>query len=243
MTERDCILQRGLDLVTREETFVQEEREAFEEFREAVKLSGTSQPDDAVEQSETDTLLTTYRQTVMSTPDYDLSYGDSLQESVRQEFPRDVANPLLSNRRFIQRLKSRTLVATATAIERRTDALHTLQAERKSLESAAATIDAIEEELKRIPRYRAAEASIDTLIETRRRYEELVAECERAIFRRQQQIQQRYPERDFTLNEYLYEELSTTYPVLSVMTSTLENVSERMEMKDARTNEEADVPH
>jgi hypothetical protein len=77
-----------------------------------------------------------YRETVMAVPHYDEDYGDSLDESLAEEFGAELATALRTQPGVSPMLKSRLVDAVRTSIEQREVFCDALDAERESLATA-----------------------------------------------------------------------------------------------------------
>lgn len=128
-------LDRAEERIADEQSFLRAECEAFEEFRDTVSLAKTTAGTDPASATGMERLREAYRETVMSSPDFEGEYGESPPESLENEFSSSVANALLLEDRITQRLRRDLLVGTNEAIERREQVRDALDAEREGRES------------------------------------------------------------------------------------------------------------
>lgn len=223
-------LDAALERVRSERSMVRCERVQFEEFREAVRLVPASSTPGTTDSNQTPNLIETYRETVMSTPDFEETYGGSIEESLEQEFSPTIEAALLSDDSFSRRLKRKLLVQCSQAIERRQKLEAELQAEACSVETARGELLTIRSELAALPDCTIHRGTMDSLFETWEAYERLASRCERMLDDRQKQftmISQSHPLENaaHSFNEYLYGDLETVHPVLVAIASTLELIA------------------
>ena len=189
-------------------------------------LSGgtRSPPDDRVAQARR-----AYRDTVMSVPHYDEEYGESLAENVTAEFGESVALALEGADAFTPGLR-RTLVDGAeTARERRNSLVRAIEQEERALRTAASTLSDVESDVESVGGGSTLSFSFEQLMDRWGHLYDLEQECETVLTERQESIQSGYgvPLRldgPVSLQEYLYDSLPVTHPVLAEATRLLESV-------------------
>lgn len=166
--------------------------------------------------------------------EHDEVYGDSLSESIEQELTPAIAEALMAAEPLTQRRKRNLLVETTVAIERRELFLAELEEERDALETFADELADIESWIDRLPEYSPQEQCLEELLEVWEEYNVLKDRCERLIEHRQEQI--KAAERSVrifgdqhALNEYLYGEMDTSYPVLSATADSVERIKANRE--------------
>jgi hypothetical protein len=152
-------IDRARDLVERETTLVEREREAFVRFLARLDEMDTPQLEGSVAASggpvalaapettpsaQLRTARTAYRETVMAVSHYEQEYGDTLRESVAAEFGDALAGHLTERERLTPAVYSALLEAGERAREDRTEFLRRLRRELESLETAAAELNEIE---------------------------------------------------------------------------------------------------
>jgi len=223
-------LDAALERVWSERTMVRREREIFEEFREAVRLTPAvpEAADDTA--NRTGDLVETFRDTVMSTPDFEETYGGSVEENLEQEFSPYIGSALLSDAPFTQRLKRELLVQCSQAIEQQKRLEEELAEETRSVEAARSELRAIRSELEALPEPMVEQKTMESLLDTWEAYDRLEAKCGRLLKERQQHfstVDQIHSMENASraFNDYLYANLETGYPVLSAIGSILESIA------------------
>lgn len=228
MTGEIAVLQRALDVVSEEQADLRREIDVFAEFRDAVSHTFPS-GDGGSPSRPTVELVERYRETVMATSDREVVTDDALERSLEREISAGIADALLSPAPFSSRLKRKLLVQTSTAIDQRTLFHEDLEREADSLETAAAGLRDVTAEAVELPACTVQDTSLEVLLEAWEAYDELEQRCERLLAQRQRQLA--HPSRrvsvygdEHALCRYLYEELETTYPVLSAVASVCERI-------------------
>jgi len=191
-------------------------------------LSGTggSPPDDRLARARR-----AYRDTVMSVPHYEEEYGESLSENVSAEFGESVALALEGADAFTPGLR-RTLVEGAeNARDRRNSLVRAIEKEETALRTAASTLSDVESGVESVSEGPTLPLSFEELMDRWGRLYDLEQECEELVEERQETIQSGYgvPLRldgPITLQEYLYDSLPVTHPILAEATRTLESVQD-----------------
>lgn len=224
------LLRTALEAVDWEQSMLEQECRSFQTFREAVRLATAERPDDG-RSPRTAELQETYRESVMSTADFQETYGESLEESLAHELSPAAAGPMVEAAPFTHRLKRELLVQTSHAIDRRERYDAQLEAEAKSLRSALSELRDIDETVADLPDCTVRRGYMDTLIETWQTYDGLEDRCQTLLKRRQEQLDTsdralHVPDSAHALNEYLYGDLETTYPVLSAIASMLDRIAD-----------------
>lgn len=189
-------------------------------------LSGTggSMPDDRMARARR-----AYRDTVMSVPHYEEEYGETLAENVSAEFGESVAIALEGADTFTPGLRETLLGSAETARDRRDSLVRAIEQEEATLRSAASTLSEIESEVERLNDGPTLPLSFEQLMDRWGRLYDLERECETVLEERQESIQAGYgvPLRldgPVSLQEYLYDSLPVTHPVLAEATRLLESV-------------------
>lgn len=229
MEPDSTMLQAAISEVEKERSYLSAELEAFQVFREAVRLA-TPEPkniDGSLATSEQ--LRETYREEVMNGFDHRLFYGDSLRASLEHELSPAIADTLLSNEPLTQRRKRDLLVETTEAIKQREEFLEELDEERAALETFADELSDIESTLEELPVCSVQRQSLERLLRVWDQYETLENDCETLLERRQEELRRddrftRAVSDRHARNEYLYRELETSYPVLGAIAETIERI-------------------
>jgi hypothetical protein len=229
MTTECEILDRAVDCIAEEKQSLQQEREAFETFRESVSRARTTTGDGG---TQTGSLLEAYQETVMSTPDFEATYDEPVSESLEAELTPSLADALQQNVPVTQQFKRNLLVGTNTANESRTRYLRVLEAERESLRTVQQTVLDIESTLQKLPSYSARGLQFEQFIDFWESCEHAVDRCDRRSEQRQRHINERQTtdeNRNFeanVLNAYLYDSLETQFPALHVLAETRRHIEQ-----------------
>lgn len=216
-------LEQARERVTREQSSIRAEQEAFREFRETVARSRTKNTDSSGV-TETDQIRKAYRETVMSVPDFEAAYGESLREHLENEFMPSVADVLLSERHITPRIRRKILIASNTAIEQREQFDKTLEIEYQSLRTTQRIITEIGQELQSLSTYLMNDLSFEELFDAWESYGELASRCNQLLEERQSVLHELQDTEGHPLNKYLYSELETEYPALHAIGHTHQHV-------------------
>jgi hypothetical protein len=227
----------------REKRILREEYEAFSQFRRRVhSLDCTDEASMCVEPTVLDRAITddsvpadspireAYAETVRSVSHYEGEYGDTYWESLAAEFGSEVAVALQQSETLTPVLKRRVCDAAKTAQSRRKQLIATIDAEHAAIDEAAATLRAIDEERVAIDSRPLYDCSPQELRRLRDDLTQLQERCQTLAVRRQagDLEPETVPVRSASprsVQEYLYQSLSSSYPVLS----TLARISDRVE--------------
>lgn len=229
MVTEHAILRKAISQIDRECSYLRAEQSSFREFRETVSLA---QPDRKCDDGASETmekLREAYRKEVMEPLDHEVVYGDTLVESLEQELSPTLADALLSNEPFTQRRKRDLLVACTAAIERRDRFSSELDDERNTLETVADELAEIEATIDKLPECTPKRQPLEKLLVVWEVYDTLEERCAQLLEGRQRQLEgtdrsiRRIGEKH-ALNDYLYGELDTSFPILSALASTLERI-------------------
>lgn len=233
MWDQSEILDQAIQSVERELSNLRTECEAFREFRETVSRVRPVGAHGASTATDTTPLLDVYRETVMSTPDYETTYGDSLAESLAAEFPPSTANTLLSEEQVTQQQKRDLLLATNRTIEQRERFAERLEAERESLQTIREAIGDIRATLDGLPPCSMQYLSFEEYAEVWRDYEAQLERCDRLLETRQVWVTERQQHvvdsgnEAHAFNRYLYGDLETAYPALRSIAGTRLRIERR----------------
>lgn len=229
MAPDHAILRKAMAQIDRERSYLRAEQSSFQEFREAVSLTQPDQKSDLRSSETMEKLRETYRKEVMEALDHETIYGDTLAESLEQELPPALADALLSNEPFTHRRKRNLLVACTEAIERREQFAGELDAERNSLETVANELTEIEAVIDKLPECAPQRQPLEKLLVIWEVYDTLEERCAQLLEDRQRQLDR--ADRSIglvgekhALNDYLYRELGPSFPILSALASTLEQI-------------------
>lgn len=186
---------------------------------------GRTGPDDGL-----DEVRAAYRDTVMSVPHYEAEYDESLPTNMRLEFGEDVANAVEDGGALTPQLKGTLVERSRTAHRQRVDLLGQLEGESEALDDAEGALRRCRRSASRIENADLEAQPFDDLVVEWRLLEDRKETAEAVLADRQETIQER-SRRSGTrtrsgpsLEEYLYDPLSATYPVLAEATSLVERI-------------------
>jgi hypothetical protein len=170
-----------------------------------------------------------YRDTVMAVPHYEEEYAESLSENVSAEFGESVAIALEGAEAFTPGLRRTLIEGAETARERRNSLVRAIEQEEASLRTAASTLSDVECGVESASEGPTLPLSFEQLMDRWGRLYDMEQECETLLEERQESIQGGYgvPLRldgPISLQEYLYDSLPVTHPVLAEATRLLESV-------------------
>jgi hypothetical protein len=170
-----------------------------------------------------------YQETVMGVDHYAEGYGDSLGESISEEFGPETATVLRNNDQLTPQLRDRLLEASTHARESRRALLQGLKHEHSALHSADETLSELGAGLDDVLSAQSLQTWPDEELATAQKdLQDCEQECERLAADRQDTLhEQRVPSThhlDLGFAEYLYRSLPVTYPVLTDITSLTETL-------------------
>lgn len=218
------------------------ERDAFSEFGKrvsaieaseasaAVPASGglvtasSTVPDDGL-----DRVKDAYRDTVMDVDHFEEDYGEGLAENLSAEFGDSVAVAVVDGDRFTPQLKAALLQSSREASRQRASFISTLEAEADSLEEAAAALEEIDAERESLAEAPLPSRSYDDLVDDWRRLGRLSDRCGALVSDRQRRLKElsaSLPPGRGEVQEYLYDELPVSHPVLADAASLTEAIEE-----------------
>jgi hypothetical protein len=212
-------LRRAQRAADTEREGVTAERAAFESFAEAVASMPTataSQSPTAHSSHGSSQTLTAvrqqYRETVLSVPDYESAYDESLCEHMAAEFGESVATVVAAGGALSPTVQQLLVEGARASAAERAALIETLDTEVDSLSTAAdcltrtgEVLETADEQTRSFPR----------LVEHEERLRTAEQECAALLDRRQEQIHAAGCVAEPTLQEYLYTELEPTFPVLA----------------------------
>lgn len=234
-------LKQAREELDAEREFTEAERDAFREFVNDVQslsvnsvgtqAGGTDTVLLAAGGPGTDTLGTVreqYRNTVMDVPGYEAVYGETLAEHLSAEFGDDLSTVILDDGPLTQPAQALLLARGSEAVAQRESHLETINTEYDSILDANTGLQRTDSVLEDIDSSRMYRYSFDELIEHEQDVQRATGACQQLLTTRQQEIHsgtRRSVSRSsrLTLQEYLYQSLETTYPVIS---STLDRIRE-----------------
>jgi hypothetical protein len=226
------------EIVRQERNELQAERDAFDAFIDDINATTP------VEQSQTlDTqpsvvtlsppegthlqkVRRVYEGTVMAVSHYEEEYGDTITESLTEEFGPEMATQLIAGEAFTPLVKERLTEAARQSRREREQFLSTLESEQEALHAAQTKLENIDADLDCITERLPSELSVGELIESYNRLTDAEETCETVLTERQQQRTDGHaataPRTDIAdFYPYIYRSLSVTYPVLADATKLL----------------------
>jgi len=214
--------------VAAERTCVTAERDAFEAFdRRVAELAtvaaSTTPPllsDPQRSGQSLERVRTAYEETVMSVPHYEAEYGDTVAESLAVEFGEDLAAALVGGTALTPDFRDAVRAAASAARREREEFLTVLDREDTSLARAAADFSEALSDLEALDDRPLSDRSFDDLRTLWESVRDVEARIEGIGMRRQETIRgyrKELPGVPTDLVEYLYADLSATYPVLAAV--------------------------
>jgi Fe-S-cluster formation regulator IscX/YfhJ len=211
------------------------ERAAFTQFRKRVAAMDVHTPpshttariknaimgasEDTSSATQSRQVQSAYRETVMSVPHYEDDYDQSLDEDLAEEFSPELVSALATADTLTPTVQQTLLTGCQRAIEGRTTLLNALDREADDLQQVHDTLEAMNKALTEMNQRPLANWSTSELISAHERLSEFQTQCDDLAAERQAKLRsQRIPgprHTDEKLNEYLYESLPVTYPVLA----------------------------
>ena len=165
----------------------------------------------------------------MAVPHYEEEYDESLTENVSAEFGEAVAIAMTGADAFTPALQQ-TLVGNAeTSRDRRDSLVRAIEHEEETLRTSASVLSDVEESAEEMAGGPTISLSFAELMDRWGRLYDLQEECERLLEDRQEEVQSGHgiaPRLGgaVSLQEYLYDPLSVTHPVLAEATRVLDEV-------------------
>lgn len=163
-----------------------------------------------------------YEATVMSVPHFLEEYDESYAEHLAEEFGPDVAAALTDGDAFDETCKRRLLAESEAARDLREEHLETLASERESVEETRTRVASVLERLQNVPvdglaaeRFESLDANRALLLRLEAKVDDLAAQRQAVLQRQGRQL--RIPGSAPDLQQYLYQDIEATYPVLSVI--------------------------
>ncbi|MFB6255800.1 MAG: hypothetical protein ABEH58_03575 [Haloplanus sp.] len=187
-------------------------------------------------------LRAAYAETVMGTPHYEAEYGDTVAESLAAEFGDDLAAAIIGGTALTPELRNAVRAATDAAQHEREEFLDVLDREADSLATAADDIEALSTELDALKDRPPSVRNFDDLHDTWTALREFEARIDGIGIRRQETLRSHrndLPGVPADLCEYLYHDLSASYPVLASLAdfgTRLERARQRVERALATTS-------
>lgn len=218
------------DRLDRERRRTVDELEAFRDFRGRVRelspaAAHTGPPAAAAVGNGTGAdpadVRLAYRETVMSVPHYERAYGDTYEQSVREEFGPDVGTALVRASTFDRRHKTALLSAVRSCERERERFVDLLVAERDSIERAAETLIPLADQLAAFDEMDFAAEPPPALDAYRARLGVLADRAETVAADRQADLDEVSARFDLPndrpeVTAYFYQDFPATHPVLAL---------------------------
>lgn len=183
-----------------------------------MRISTTTSSSTQVEQ-----VQSIYRETVMSVPHYEEDYDQSLDDHLAAEFSPELAGALATIDTLTPPVQETILTSSEQAIEERTTLLRALNREADNLQQTRDTLNEMNTALTKMNQCPISAWSTNRIIANYGRLVDFETQCDELAAERQAELHsQRIPGPNHTdeeLNEYLYESLPVTYPVLADLAS------------------------
>lgn len=225
-------ISSAIDILLTEYNQVTEEIRAFEQFKKRVlNISINTDSRNSVggfsyerkpTAAGTNRVRTAYCETVMSVSHYDAEYGDTYASSVSEEFGPDIATALTESSELTPILKSALINQIENIIESRKELRKTIQLEQDSIKSAHEDLNDLSKMLCNYAKNEFSNMNYNQLSEYKNKTCENKRVLDEVAIIRQQDINKirKSMQTDRTTSDlysYLYQSLSTTYPVLNII--------------------------
>jgi hypothetical protein len=168
-----------------------------------------------------------YRETVMAVPHYDEEYGDSLPESIAEEFGPDVAQAVCDGAVLSPQLRDTLIARSDAARTKRRSLEEAVEAELADIDRVGARLDRIDRERRALGRHLGDSPDYGALADVWTRLGDLEDRCESALCDRQETIHDpplRAGDRLPSFYDYLYVPLDVSHPVLAAGTELLDRI-------------------
>ena len=176
-----------------------------------------------------DSVRDAYRETVMDVEHFEEDYGEPLAENIAAEFGDGVAVAVVDGNQLTPQLKAALLQSSREASQQRASFISTLEAEAESLEAATTALEEIDAEREALADAPMPSRSYEELVGNWHRLGQLSDRCSSLVSERQRRLHElsaALPPGAGELQEYLYEELPVSHPVLADSASVSEAVEE-----------------
>lgn len=213
-TERRCVI---------------DEREAFDAFRDRVESINTTDPDQTYDGPQSlqlehtpglDRVRNAYKNTVMSTSNYETEYNDTYKQSVVEEFGPEVGLLLTNGVCFDQQLKKAVLDNIHYSQKKRDELLQTLEIETESIDTVEGKVRPVLDELQGFAKKCSAGQDYGVLEAEWTRLDLLSEKTDKIAHNRQKAIKRQRKVLKLTSDQpdiptYLYHDFENKYPLLS----------------------------
>lgn len=237
------------DILAEERSRIRDEAEAFASFADriaeidvstagaatATKAPGaTTVLDAATTGGDLARVRDAYDETVMSVPHYEDEYREPLAMNMGIEFGEDVASAVQGCTGLTPQLKRTLVERSRTAHDQRVTLLGQLEGEAEALDDAERELAKVRRSARRVEDASLEQYGFHQLTAEWHLLSDRKRECEAVLTERQESIRARDRETRRvnsgpTFEEYLYDPLEVTYPVLDAGTELLERVRDARE--------------
>lgn len=228
----------ALSAVKREREYTKAEQKAFQQFADDVDSMAVAPASSTMgaqlsglqtsKHSQLGQIRERYRETVLSTPDYDSAYGESFEEHITAEFGAETAAALASGGPLTAPAKRLLVENARTAARRRGEFVDALDAEYSAVKQFRGDMEEIDEFLETTRRSALREQSFSGLVQTDQQLRTVRQQSARLLECRQAQIHQLDQSRQCPgsgfLQEYVYRDLDVSFPVLSGILSRIQEL-------------------
>lgn len=239
-----AFLPRARELCDRERRRTRAEYNAFDQFIDRIRAlspastTSVAEPAGAVplvqrqfkpHGSDVAEVRAAYEETVMAVPHFEEDYDETLDEHMGAEFSEEIAEATIAGSEFGKPMKRSLLDAASDARDSRAQFLDLLNEEATSLNRHEKRLD----EIQRLVDEATAPLCADQSFEELRGQLDSLAECETALEKTVDRRQSDRTERqsavlrvpnELDLQEYLYQSMDVTYPVLAEATRLLSRI-------------------
>ena len=231
------IIERAINKVGKEQSHLHKECSMFKEFRDEVRLSTPNPSTCSGGSKPAQQILNKYQETVMSLPDHNEAYNETLEENLREEFPPSIADLLILNNPFSSRDKRNFLLEINSSIQARREFDQQLEQEKKSLQAAGTELERIRTELKALSESTIEEQHLENLLDKHETYSALERDCVVLLETRQRNSGdsnrgKATKSMSHELNEYLYNDLETQYPILATGIRAISRIREERKIEN-----------
>lgn len=241
-----CIRQ-AVSIVEDECDRIETERAAFQQFADEVadlniRSQQTVDPSRTVIETKNSgeqlkSVRRRYQNTIMGVSHYDEDYGERIRENMATELSPELATAVLDGDQFSLHVQQLLIHQSQGGVKSREGLLETLHQEKESLIHSRTTLRETESIWERTKSSELDLQSFSELIDHERELRQTTVSCEQLLEARQREIHRM--NRNYSrsnqslLQQYLYENLDTNFPVLN---ETLDRIQQLMERQRTVTS-------
>ena len=238
-------------LLETERARTRDERDAFRAFgtriaalevseAATVGTNGGVMPRTPATDGQLERIKDVYRDTVMAVPHFEEEYDEPLRVNMAAEFSEEIAAAVMDGEAFTPPLKQALLQQTQGACTQRERFLGQLDREVEAIHGARDTLEGIQAEARELDTAPLHRRSFDDLRTLWDRVTRLEGACADVLADRQRGIHEQAGRRgrdEPTIQEYVYQSLPVTYPVLAAgaqLSETLGDAKRRIALAISR---------